>query len=36
MLIAGTGRDAERVAQHIVGERSNGRRAASAVAQVAA
>jgi putative flavoprotein involved in K+ transport len=29
MLIYGTGKDAERVAQHILGERSNGRRAAS-------
>lgn len=33
MLIRGTGRDAERVAQHIVRERSNGRRAAAATAR---
>jgi putative flavoprotein involved in K+ transport len=30
MLIRGTGKDAERVAQHIVRERSNGRRPVSA------
>jgi putative flavoprotein involved in K+ transport len=30
MLIRGTGKDAERVAQHIAGERSNGGRPASA------
>src|SRR4051812_10126001 len=34
MLIRGTGKDAERVAQHIVGKRSNGRRPASATARV--
>ena len=34
MLIRGTGKDAERVAQHIVGERSNLRRPASATAPV--
>jgi putative flavoprotein involved in K+ transport len=34
MLIRGAGRDAERVAQHIVDERSNGRRPASATAPV--
>jgi putative flavoprotein involved in K+ transport len=34
MLIRGTGKDAERVAQHIVGERSNGGRPASAAAPV--
>ena len=33
MLIRGTGKDAERVAQHIVGERSNGGRPASATAR---
>jgi putative flavoprotein involved in K+ transport len=34
MLIRGTGKDAERVAQHIVRERSNGRRPVSAPAPV--
>jgi putative flavoprotein involved in K+ transport len=34
MLIRGTGKDAERVAQHIVRERSNGRRPESAPAPV--